>query len=40
MVGWGKKTQMFSSRMAEKLPERRDKLYSVMMSWIRRKFPF
>ena len=38
--GMVKKANECYSRIAEKLAEKRDELYSVMMSWIRRKISF
>ena len=40
MVGWGKEANKCYSRIVEKLAEKRDEPYSVMMSWIWRKISF
>ena len=40
MVRWGKKASKYYCQNAEKLVEKRDEPYSVMMSWIRRKISF
>ena len=38
--GMGKEANKCYSRIAEKLAEKRDEPYSVMMSWVRRKISF
>ena len=40
MVGWGKEANKCYSRIAEKLAEKRDEPYSLVISWIRRKISF